>query len=87
MTESHDLALAGHGLIEVARGLIRSADLLEHGQDIFVGPAMKRASQRADGGSDNRIRIGEGTGGDAGTEGAGIETVLRVQDQALIKDP
>lgn len=48
---------------------------------------MEWAGEGADGGGDNRIGIREGAGRDTGTEGAGVETVFRMQDQTLIKDP
>ena len=47
---------------------------------------MQGPRQGAHGRGHHRIGIGEGAGGDAGAEGAGVEAVLRVQDQAGVED-
>src|SRR3546814_4694843 len=46
---------------------------------ILLGPA-----QRADRAGDAGVHVGTGTGDHASGEGAGVELVLRVQDQRLV---
>ena len=86
VAETHDLLLAGDRPVEPGLHLIERADLLEHVEHILVGTAVQRAGQGADRRGHHRVGIGEGAGGDAGAEGAGVEAVLGVQDQAGIED-
>ena len=62
-----------------ASTLSRRADLLEHVDDAFIGAAVQRALERADGGADRGIHVAERRGDDARGEGAGVEAVLGVQ--------
>ena len=45
MTETHDLAFARHGRIEVIGSTICCSDLIQHGQHILIGPSMERSRQ------------------------------------------
>ena len=56
------------------------ADFFEHVDDAFVGAAVQRPFERADGGADRRVHVAERRGDDTGGEGRGIEPVLGVQD-------
>ncbi|CAI8166668.1 MAG: Uncharacterised protein [Synechococcus sp. CC9902] len=47
---------------------------------------MEWTGKGADGGGHHGVGVGEGAGGDPGTEGAGVEAVLRMQHQAAVKN-
>jgi hypothetical protein len=53
---------------------------MKHVDDAFIGAAVQRALQRADGGGDGGVHVAQGGGDDAGGEGGGVEAVLGVED-------
>jgi len=60
-------------------------DSLENLEDLFVGPAVERALERADGGGDGGVHIGKRGGGDARGEGGGVQFMIGVQDERDVK--
>ena len=56
-------------------------DGVEQVHDGFVGAAVQRALERADGAGDGGVHVGERGGDDARGEGAGVELVVGVQDE------
>ena len=62
-----------------ASTLSSRADFLEHVDDAFIGAAVQRAFERADGGGDGGINVAQGRDRDARAEGAGVDAVIGVQ--------
>ena len=68
--------------------LDRVGALLVDGQQqahhAFIGAAVERALQRADGAGDGGVDVGEGGCDDAGRKGGGVQLVLGVQNQRQV---
>ena len=85
MPEAHDEFFFGeHVAHSPDRGLgrIESLDQLHGG---FVGAAVQRTAQGADGARDRGVHVGQGPGDDAAGEGRGVELVLRIENQRRIE--
>jgi hypothetical protein len=66
--------------LDVGVDLVEAADLLEHVDDAFVGAAVERALEGADGGGDRGVDVRERRDGDAGGEGGGVHAVIGMED-------
>ena len=55
--ESHDPLLARQGIVDPAFGVLGRADRFEHFPRFFIGPAVERALQGADGRDDPRVDV------------------------------
>src|SRR5690606_26132179 len=67
--------------LDVRLDALDAPDLLEGLHHGLVGTAVQRALERAGGGRDRAVDVGEGAGGGAGDEGAGVRAVLGVEDE------
>src|SRR6185437_14883831 len=85
MPQAHDLLFVSDGVVETGTDVVGRTDLVEHVQHLFVGAAVQRAGERADGGTDHRIGIGQRRAGDAAAERRGVHRVFGVQNQASVE--
>ena len=85
MADAHDLLLLRQHALDVGVDFVFAADFLEHVDDAFVGAAVQRAFQRADGRGDGGIKIGQRRDGDARAEGRGVHAVIGVQDKRHVE--
>src|SRR5262245_16838584 len=81
VAEAHDFFLLGQGVADPGFGTVRCADFVENIHRGFVGAAVERAFEGADGGGDAGMQVGEGRYDTAGGESAGVEFVLGVEDE------
>ena len=82
VAEAGDLLLLGEHLLDVLDGVGAGfVDGVEEAHGGFVGSAVERAFEGADGAGDGGVDVGEGGGDDAGGEGAGVELVVGVEDE------
>ena len=79
VSEAHELTLAFFYLLDEGRDMVGRADLGEHAQDFLVGPAVKRAGERRDGGRRSDERVGVRTAHGPHRVGAAILLVVGVQ--------
>ncbi len=61
-------------------------DRLQAAHDLLVRAAVQRPGQRAQGGDDGRVHVGERGGADARGEGRRVHRVVGVQHQACVED-
>ncbi len=82
VAEAGDLLLGGQHILHVFDGIGAGlVDGVEQAHDAFVGAAVQRSLERADGAGDGRVDVGQGGGDDAGGKGGGVQLVLGVQHQ------
>src|SRR5713226_7895967 len=79
MADPHDLLFLGEAILHVGIDVVERADFQEHFDHAFVGAAVERPFERADGRGDGRIHVAERRDCDAGAEGRGVHAVVRVQ--------
>ena len=73
VAEAGDLLLGGEHVLHVFDGVGAGlVDGEEQAHHAFVGAAMERALERADGAGNCGVNVGEGSGDDAGGEGGGV---------------
>ena len=65
VADAHDLLLLRERFLDPGIDFVERADFLEHVDDAFVGAAVQRAFERADGGADRGIHVAERRGHDA----------------------
>ena len=86
VAEAGDLLLGGEHVLHVfdgvGAGLVDGVEQAHHG---FIGAAVQRALERADGAGDGGVNVGEGGGDDAGGEGGGVQFVVGVQDEGDVE--
>ena len=85
VAEAHDPVLAGEALLDVRLHVVHGANFIEHVHHFFIGAAVQRTLQCANGRSDGAVHIAERANGDARCKGAGVQTVVGVQNQANVK--
>ena len=85
MAEPHEPALPRLDALDVRRDVLLRADLVQHLQDFFVGPAVQRAGQRGGRGRSCHIRVGLRAGHRAHGIGAAVLLVIRVKDEQHVE--
>ena len=81
VTEAHDLFFTLQHAQQACFGFVRGLELLDQRHGGFVGTAVQRASQGADGAGYTAVDVGQRGGAHTSRKGRGIEFVLGVEDQ------
>jgi len=81
MAETDHDFLGSQSCLDVGLGLVRGIVAILDFKSHFIGAAMLRAAQGADGPGDGGIHVRTGAGDDPACESRGVEFVFRVEDE------
>src|SRR5262245_50710872 len=84
MAEAHDQFLRGDELENTLFCCVRCIEALNELHSGFVGSAVQRTSQGADGAGDRRIEVRQGRSNRAGGEGRCVKLVLGVENKRRV---
>src|SRR5262249_11369845 len=87
VAETHHAFLASQGIANPLFRRVGAAGGADQVHHLFVGPAVKRTLESADGGNDAGVQVGLRRANDTRGERRGVKLVLGIENQGYVKRP